>query len=258
MLANGNIIYLKSAVLLLFLLSAMPLLAQRKKSEDVVKLKNGSIIRGKLLEPEADSIIKIETEGRNVFVFGSSEVRNISKEPIPFLYKKSGYIFEMEVGMLSGRTFSNTWWPRQSRPVTNFTMQIVNGYQFNPYLSLGVGVGLDTYPESTITPLFLRAEGNFFKSRVTPIYILDTGYGFYSKLFNASIDGNGTRFRGGAMINPALGIRVHLGKYSSFFVSSGYRMQTYHSNIAMFGTPGDRMENKITYKRLSLRMGFSF
>jgi hypothetical protein len=249
-------------VILLFLAVQLPSLAQ-KRTEDVVRLKNGSIIRGKILNTQADTVVRVETEGRNVWVFSVADVRNITEEPIPRAeFSQKGYVFALEMGVLSGRTRQTTWgwgWPNtQSVPVNNFTFQVINGYQFNQYLALGAGLGIDAYNGAAITPLYLRVNGDVLPHRITPVYLLDAGYGFYSSVFNAETTNNQSRYRGGIMLNPAIGVRVHAGKHSSFLMSLGYRLQKYYVTTPVGGTPGDRTEDTHTLNRLSIRAGFTF
>lgn len=57
--------------------------------QDVVYLKNGSIIRGIIIEQVPNKSIKIETADRNVFVFQMDEIERITKEQ--FDGKRSGF-----------------------------------------------------------------------------------------------------------------------------------------------------------------------
>jgi hypothetical protein len=70
-----RLIYL-AAVLIL---SVTALIAQTK---DVVHLKNGSVIKGSILEMIPDKTIKIQTTDGNIFVYNMSEVEKISKEAV--------------------------------------------------------------------------------------------------------------------------------------------------------------------------------
>lgn len=225
--------------------------AQRRR-EDVLYLKNGSILRGKILEMDADTIM-IEIVGRNIFVFPRSEARGITQEKRTIAYKESGYMFVLETGLLTGRTpRNNNFGPNQS--ITSFTLHCVNGYELRPEFALGIGVGVDGYQNASVVPLYLRATGSVFKltEQISPLYIVDVGYGFYSHIFNGSNGGNG-----GLMVNPALGLRIRLGSSSSFIMNAGYRIQKLQTN-SFFGSPGDGIQEKFTYKRMSVRAGFMF
>lgn len=67
-------------IILLFL----PLfLVAQTNDRDILSLKNGSIIKGRILELIPDKIVKIKTADGNIFVFPISEVERISKETLP-------------------------------------------------------------------------------------------------------------------------------------------------------------------------------
>ncbi len=68
-------------VLILAALAAMPALGQDRV--DVVYLKNGSIVRGTIIEQIPNESIKIETSDGSVFVFKMSDVEKITKEQAP-------------------------------------------------------------------------------------------------------------------------------------------------------------------------------
>ena len=51
-----------------------------KVSIDVVQLKNGSIIKGTIIEQVPDSQIKIKTKDENIFVYKMDEIEKITKE----------------------------------------------------------------------------------------------------------------------------------------------------------------------------------
>lgn len=51
--------------------------------QDVVYLKNGSIIRGTIIEQVPNQSIKIETSDRSVFVYQMNDIEKIGKEEVP-------------------------------------------------------------------------------------------------------------------------------------------------------------------------------
>lgn len=71
------------AVFLLFIvvITIVSVQAQNAK-RDVVYLKNGSIIKGSVVETVADSIAKIQTSDGSIFVFKMSEVEKIEKDTL--------------------------------------------------------------------------------------------------------------------------------------------------------------------------------
>jgi len=78
----------KYLALILFALIASVSFGQ-KNYQDVVYLKNGSIIRGVIIELVLNKSIKIETADRSVFVFQLDEIERITKEQ--FVGKRSGF-----------------------------------------------------------------------------------------------------------------------------------------------------------------------
>ena len=58
--------------------------------QDVVYLKNGSVIRGTTIEQVPNEYIKIETSDLNVFVYKTNEIEKITKEPSKIL-KNNAY-----------------------------------------------------------------------------------------------------------------------------------------------------------------------
>lgn len=72
----------KYLTLILFALITIVLFGQ-SNYQDVVYLKNGSIIRGVIIEQVPNKSIKIETADRSVFVYQMNEIEKITKETPP-------------------------------------------------------------------------------------------------------------------------------------------------------------------------------
>ena len=68
--------------------------------QDVVYLKNGSIIRGIIIEQIPNQSLKIETKDRNVFVFKFDEIEKLTKEKIADDYYEKNQIEKSETGYL--------------------------------------------------------------------------------------------------------------------------------------------------------------
>jgi hypothetical protein len=84
MVFRGSIIVLPKkaiAVTLAILIIATPLLAQ-EQMEDVVYLKDGTIIRGQIIEQVPNVSIKVQTKDGSVFVYKMEDVLKITKEPL--------------------------------------------------------------------------------------------------------------------------------------------------------------------------------
>lgn len=69
---------LLSITILIF--SFTTVIFSQENMQDVIYLKNGSVIKGIIIEQIPNQTIKIQTEGGSIFVYNMSEVKKITKE----------------------------------------------------------------------------------------------------------------------------------------------------------------------------------
>lgn len=164
---------------------------------DVVHLKNGSVIRGVIIELIPNESLKIQTPDGSLFVCEYAEIAKMTRElqenPRPRFNKPKGYMGLLEVtvpSLLLGSDFG-------------FTM--VNGYRIVPQFAVGFGVGLKycAFEGALFMPMYLHLRSDFLDRKVSPYFALDVGYNF-------SVLGYGYY---GAMISPSLGVSYNVGKY---------------------------------------------
>ncbi|MFD3002335.1 hypothetical protein ACFS7Z_18330 [Pontibacter toksunensis] len=158
------------------------------------------------------------------------------------------YAGMVEFGFLYGKTGSTDL----SSSVASPTVQLFSGYRFHRMFVLGGTLGMDFYDNVLITPIALGLRGELFDSRVSPTYGLDLGY---SATFLSDEDEQ-QNHDGGWMFSPSAGISVQTGNSTAFTFGVGYKAQKARTETTWWG--GGRAEQKINYKRLSLRMGFMF
>lgn len=245
-------------LLILLALLGFTLRVAAQKKQEVIYLKNGSVIRNIQELQHADTLIRVRTADGSVFVFGPGDLAKMDYEPTQHVYKESGYLLLVELGILPGRESLRTNFGITRQTVMAPSFSIVNGYRFNRFAGVGIGLGIDGYREAVITPLFVRGTGYLLRGRFSPVYALDAGYGFYSPVFNSQQNSTFEfNFRGGLMGNAAGGIQVFLGRDVSFYTMLGYRLQD-----ARFEYSSEQLESKeterILFRRMSLRIGFSF
>ena len=73
--------YCKVLIIMLTLVLLAPMVAKsQQQMDDVVYLKNGSIIRGMIIEQIPNQSLKIQTKDGSVFVYNMSEVEKMTKE----------------------------------------------------------------------------------------------------------------------------------------------------------------------------------
>ncbi len=228
----------KIFTLILFLAIGIVGIAQQN-FQDVVYLKNGSIIRGTIIEQVPNKSIKIETADRNVFVYQMDEIEKMTKEIVANTSKSnsssglsSGYLRIINFGFGFGLG-------DYGKGTSCLKLEVINGYQFNPYFSLGFGTGLKFYfnkykSSSLVIPLFADFRAHFIDYIVSPYIDLGIGY---------TIEAT-PEFRGlGFMLNPSVGASVKIGKKSAMNFGLGYFMQI--ANGSNLGT-------------LNIDLGFSF
>jgi hypothetical protein len=185
--------------------------------QDVVYLKNGSIIRGVIIEQVPNKSIKIETADRSVFVYQMDEIEKLTKEPIQgksggsFSNSglQSGYKGIVELGYQIGTG---------GYGMDRLKLNIINGYQINPYFSLGFGTGLRYYFDEKVPliPVFADFRANFIDNKISPYLSLGVGYSF-----NASDSFKGVGF----LLNPKIGVSFKVSKKSAINFGLGYEMQ---------------------------------
>ena len=240
----------KLFVLLLFALFTVHSFAQYHY-HDVVYLKNGSILRGVIIEQVPNQSIKIETADHSVFFFELGEVEKFTKEPLKgrrIVTKdsnalKTGYRGIVEAGFQLG---VGDWGDDR------FKLNIINGYQITPHLSLGLGTGLHFYmdADAALVPLFADFRAYLLDNKVSPYFSLGAGYSF-----NASRNFDGV----GVLINPAAGVSFKVSEKSSMNIALGYELQRmdfiyyYYYNGYSYNEP-----TRENCGALSLTVGFSY
>jgi hypothetical protein len=226
--------------------------------EDVVYLKNGSIIRGIIIEQVPNQNIKIQTKDRNVFVFKYDEIEKMTKENLPIEnsnnssnmtdFKKSGFINLTEINYCPGvgdvkignNTIENVDY--------SFGFRLINGYQFNEHLSLGLGIGIDRYKNTTFLPLTFDVRATILKGKVSPAFTANVGYAI----------GLGD-VKGGLVINPQIGIKTYISKNVAYLFNIGYKLQAQeilysYRNYNYYDTKTE----KVYFQFLTLSTGFVF
>lgn len=195
------------AVLLTF--SAVTLCAQ--SMQETVYLKNGSIIKGIIVEQVPGKSMKIQTKDGSLFVCQMTEVEKITKEAPDNRTVKgnsrlhSGY-----------RGFVDLNWALgvgQSEGANSIGIQTSHGYQIIPQLYAGAGIGLNVFYNGTAVnlPIFANLRTDILSSGTTPFVDLKVGYSL--------IDIKGL------YLSPSIGCRINLSKSLGLNIGLGYTLQ---------------------------------
>jgi hypothetical protein len=235
---------------LILIFTIISLSAQKKK--DVLYLKNGSAIYGKLLEAN-DSQYKIRTADGSIFIYSSPEVEKfINETPLFEGRKKSGIGIAMDAGFLIGA--------QSSQYKSPFSFNIIGNMTVNTRNIFGIGSGAE-YLGTSFTPLFLEYKYLFSDKKSTPFIFFRGG-----KLFHIKGDSEDNDFaypqynyrksyQGGATFTVGTGIswvKEDGETYLSFayrYAQTSYAMENYNSQTETF---------KNSYNRLEVKFGFKF
>jgi hypothetical protein len=242
--------------------------------EEVVYLKNGSIIRGIIIEQVPNQTIKIQTAEGSVFVFDMEDVEKLTKEPV-FRRRNAArnrrpavepYVPEQNrTGRFSGMIqYAGLGYQGTSltEGLAYFETSFICGYRFHDYLFVGGGFGVehmlgDFYDNYNLcVPVFVTMKVNMNRKRVSPYFQLDTG-----GRYNAN-----DYFEDGLFIYPKIGLDFNLGvrRQRALFLSlslfeygnrpSFYSHYSYDGNYSSYP---DYYEYEF-YTKFGLQFGYRF
>ncbi len=128
--------------------------------------------------------------------------------------------------------------PEHYKPV--ISARLSGGANLNNLVLLGIGVGVTKFKEfkKVYVPVFGTITVADFKKRISPLLVLEPGYGFYNEKGNGDIaDHGGFTFFGGGGVAIAASQKANI----SFSVGySHYSFETRGNNFTVKG-PGFRL-----------------
>ena len=194
--------------------------------EDIVHLKDGSKIRGWIVEQIPGDHIKIELLGGSILVYQQDEIEKITKEYSqyksirrrinhhrgPILYNDKGFYGAFSLGFM----FNEGQWGLRIDP----GFQLRAGYRLNQFLGVGGGTGVEFYESGVIVPFFLELNGDVLQRRITPHYMVQAGYGL-----GVAPTWIAEEFRGGLMGQGGVGLKMHTRRKLEFMYMLVFKYQ---------------------------------
>ena len=230
--------------IILFMALALQLSAQQ--TTDVLYLKNGSIIKGKIVE-NSEEKIKIETCCGIILAYLPTEIEKSEtiNEPHPGYLKSKGYYNFTSMGALLG---SNA-----DEKQGIFSVLMEHNYQVNPYFSAGGIVGIEFFNES-VAPVGVNAKGFLPINDKTMLFLAVAG-GYSIPLEKADVDYyyDYKDTKGGIFANTEIGIIIPSRSNVNMFMALGYRYN--ELNYTRYDWYYDDVERKVIYNRFSLKLG---
>lgn len=204
---------IKKIFMLLAALSCyVGMMAQDMK--DVVYLKNGSIIKGLVIEQIPTESLKIQTSDGSLFVYNMDEVLKITKEKVVKEEEEVPNISRN--GLKRGfRAIAELGYEMESNDDDGDNSPVLNlsaGYQLNSYVFLGAGVGFRYYmdDDKSSVPIYFNFRSDFVNVKINPFVDVKLGYSpSYS----------------GAYFSTSMGCRFKIGEKHGLSVSAGFALQ---------------------------------
>ena len=201
-----------------------------KEKQEVVQLKNGHKVRGKIVQyAPLDSLVIEELDGNQQTIYWK-DIKQIKKENWQ-PQQSFGKSFTEGLGVQKGyRGFVDAEYflSIDAMSKSRFGFSTSHGYQVLPYLYVGAGVGMQfitdmldpsdgaySYKRKTFIPIpvFADVRMDLYKHKFTPFIDVRVGKTFGDKAF-------------GLMFNPSVGCRIALKNAFAMNVSLGYSMQS--------------------------------
>lgn len=251
----------KIIVFLLFMLSSATFVCAQSL-QDVVYLKNGSIVRCSIIEQVPGQTIKVQTSDGSVFVYQESEVEKITKEQVAEKKTIRQQMIdeskqEAKKAILSkgykgfvGLDYSYNF--NDFSDMLNVAISTVHGYQINPYFFVGAGISLNIWGRVNSgkaqfgMPIFANIKITPLKNYITPVVDVRLG--------SSVGDIKGLYF------NPQAGIHIGIRNRSAINIMLGYQLQKMDGYDVKFNAAGDMLmkKKKVNCDGLSLRVQWEF
>ena len=210
----------KALFLILFFLTSC-LCGFAQEMQDVVYLKDGSVVKGIIVEQVPNKSIKLQTADGSLFVYQMDAVEKMAKElrmasarrrynqgTVTAFTGKGltvGYKGYVDFGYIIGAG---------NYGLDRLAVSFVNGVQLNPRLYVGIGSTLNYYTkdEAIGIPIFTDVRCHFSQGGIAPFADVKVGYSPFG-------DAKGFYF------SPSFGCRFGLSKRAGLNVGLGYEMQ---------------------------------
>lgn len=249
---------MKNILILLITFFSISLCAQEtNRKQDILFLKDGSTLRGTILEQVPDAYVKIKISGGSEVEILMDVIEKIKPDNGNYSFTKDGSNYRIKglyktfhTQAMLGKAGNTDF---DERLLIGVGSQFEVGYQFNNYFGAGVGVGLNLY-DVVFGDVYVNLRSFLTKGKVSPMVSLDAGYGVPVVL--SGIGNNASQSVGGWSLRPNIGLRIATRNKSDILLDAGYQFQEYHQYVN-WGW-GSKSEYNIWYKRLSFRIGWSF
>lgn len=150
-------------------------------------------------------------------------------QPVQRNAKRSHFVYSTSIALLGGvgeLKFENRHLPNNKNFVAG--VQQLIAYQFNPYVTLGIGAGVDVWRRTAFIPLFGHITVNFLAdTKIVPQWYANAGYAFkwyvtaqpekMTKVVQANVPG--------VQAESGLGIKINIKEKLAITLHAHYKLQ---------------------------------
>lgn len=238
---------MRKLLLLLTLLLSISTYVAAQNYTEVVYLKNGSVIKGVIIEQVPNVSLKIKTGDGSLIICQMNEVEKIIKE--------ERYTRDYRTDIDNRKAARNTL--KGYKGFVDFgyiadlsdydankvEISTSHGYQFNNYFYLGGGVAADFYTDADLiaVPIFVDFRANFINKKVTPFADIKTGYSV------GDVEG--------LYVSTGIGVRFSLKGKKALNLKLEYNYQQYDYYYSGYYISYDDTED---LEGLGFKVGFEF
>lgn len=216
----------------------------------IVVLKNQSQVKGYINDWVIGEYIDLRTSWAANFVISSDLIKTVKQLNIegmkPYNFKEIGYYATVKGQYITGNNGD------RANGSGGYGVSLSVGKKYSRWAAVGFGVGFDKYIKGAgenLFPIFAEFTSYLQEKNNSLFFSLQTGYSLAFKSDRYNI----LEARGGLMAYPSLGLRLG-DSQTKYTIDLGYKFQRASFTYQDFW--GDsRSEQRISYKRLTLRLG---
>lgn len=235
---------------IILLLGSVLLVAQEV---DLLHLKNGSIIRGRIIEVDPAVQVRIRDMSGNLWVCAMEEVDRISSEEPgeEATWQGSeagfgtGFVNLTSMGFLAGSSRNE-----QAAP---FSLVMVNGWMSQMGLFAGAGVGIE-FLNTTCMPLFADVRMDLNKGSVVPYLVAKGGWSLPLAKDYTEYETDYS-YQGGPLFAMGMGLKVRTRQHFAWDIGLMYRYQE-TSYSEHYDWNNQEYDYTNYYNRIEIRLGF--
>jgi len=223
----------------------------------VVYLKDGSKLEGVVTNWVYKEALYLKTNSGQIFEFPADQIDKVVQKSLvnissgeEYTFKESGIYYAWRGQALVGNNGD------RNMETPGYGFSFLAGYRLNRLIGAGLGVGYDKYIDDTgeeVIPVFAEFSGYVSPSNTSLSYSLALGYGFARVNDEYGI----IHAKGGLLVYPAIGVRLGQSRIK-YTIDLGYKFQKAEFTYRNPWVPTTEHEQRLLYKRLTLRAGVMF